>query len=104
MVIFDCVWYHALLPNTLHMSVADYTDDEAIISINNDPPIAFKNLQNHLVNAERKLNKAPHKRKDQGDLYPTSPHKYVTVSSFLISLVVSYVLTQKKRYILDKDE
>jgi len=34
------------------MSVADYTDDEAIISINNDPPIAFKNLQNHLVNAE----------------------------------------------------
>lgn len=39
------------------MSVADYTDDKAIISINNDPPTAFKNLQNHLVHVENRFTK-----------------------------------------------
>jgi len=41
-------------PNT---SVADYADDKAVISINNDPSLASLYLQTHLGLMERWYNK-----------------------------------------------
>lgn len=35
-------------PTTPNISIADYVDDKALISINNDPIIASINLQTHL--------------------------------------------------------
>jgi len=39
-------------PTTPYTSVADYADDKAIISINNDPLTASSNLQNNLAYLE----------------------------------------------------
>jgi hypothetical protein len=39
-------------PITLDTTVADYVDHKVIISMNNDPFIASKNLQTHLDSME----------------------------------------------------
>ena len=78
-------------PTTPNTSVADYADDKAIISINNDPLIASSNLQTHLNSMEKWFTKWRFKVNQSKSVHTTFTLKHASCPRvFLYGISIPY--------------